>query len=81
MKLTDEELAQVQATLERGRAYFSHDIDPDTEFCVHCGQSSEHIIDNRVRCFGQPGVTAISHLVRGGNLRRLISAIVPEGAP
>lgn len=59
----------------RRSAYQSHDIDDVTLYCRRCGQSAEHILDNVLRCFGQPGVAAISHR------RRPASAYGSNGDP
>lgn len=57
--------ADLRACIDRYRAYQTHEFDPETEYCVHCGQQSTYAIKNRIHCFGDDSkIVAISHLRR-----------------
>lgn len=66
MTKAGERLIQsAKGVVERYRAYKTHEFDPETEYCVHCGQQSTYAIEYRIHCFGgDPKIVAISHLRR-----------------
>lgn len=59
--VTVKERAEVKKVIDRVAAYNTHDFHDDTHYCVHCGQSCDHVLANSLKCFGQPNVVAISH--------------------
>lgn len=60
-------IKSVRWILERYRVYQSHDFDPETQYCVDCGQESDYAIRNAIMCFGSDKLVAISHLRRPYN--------------
>lgn len=66
MTKAGERLIQsAKGVVERYAAYKTHEFDPETEYCVHCGQQSTYAIENRIHCFGDDSkIVAISHLRR-----------------
>jgi hypothetical protein len=56
-----------------------HDFDLITGWCKRCGIAREHAVDSNKDCIASAeNVTAISHLVRGSELRSVAASILLE---
>jgi hypothetical protein len=54
---------RLEASIKLHELEATHDF-AWTGYCLKCGQSREHVVNNRVACFGQPKITPISHYRR-----------------
>ena len=84
---TDPEaaIAEVEAAIaeviRRRRALDSHTFDHLTDFCCHCGQGRDHVLETWIECFAQPNLIAISHVRRGqiaDDLDRMVDLVEPR---
>lgn len=60
-------LAAAKEALEIAQADVTHTYDHLTDFCCYCGQSRQHVMLNRLHCFGDGHrkIVPISHHRRG----------------
>lgn len=54
-----------------------HKYDPESQFCLICGQAAQKIIDKQLQCIEIPNnVYAISHIIAHKRMKEIINDLL-----